>query len=176
MIPALCVLSAEVILKGLTTLKFVYVCFVLYVCVVIGFVNWRQIWEEFWNVDLLMTWIWLSWGDLLQLTGHWNPITNFLKTFFYSSSFMFIVCRFFQNYLLFSIFLSFFLFLFVCFCALTVHLTFRFSSFWLCIYIHGCFFSSSSSSFGLGGGWLSFVFWVFLFNISCYYLLHFEWG
>ena len=30
----------------------------------------KGIWEEFWNVHLLMTWVWLSWGDPVWLTGH----------------------------------------------------------------------------------------------------------
>ena len=33
-------------------------------------------WEEFRNVYLLMTWVWLSWGDPVWLTGHLNPITT----------------------------------------------------------------------------------------------------
>ena len=32
--------------------------------------------EEFRNVYLLMTWIWLSWGDPVWLTGHQNPVTT----------------------------------------------------------------------------------------------------
>ena len=36
--------------------------------------DWR--WEEFRNVYLLMTWIWLSWGDPVWLTGHQNPVTT----------------------------------------------------------------------------------------------------
>ena len=45
------------------------------VCVGIGFADWLDktfiyIWEVFWNVHLLMTWVWLSWGDSVWLTGH----------------------------------------------------------------------------------------------------------
>ena len=46
-----------------------------YVCEVIGFVDWLDrgliyVWEEFRNVYLLMTRVWLSWGDPVWLTGH----------------------------------------------------------------------------------------------------------
>ena len=52
----------------------VCVC-IFYVCEVIGFVDWLDrrliyMWEEFRNVPLLMTWVWLSWGDPVWLTGH----------------------------------------------------------------------------------------------------------
>ena len=74
---ALCALLTGVILKGLTLRKFVsdVWVFMFYVCEVIGFVDWLDrgliyMWEEFRNVHLLMTWVWLSWGDPVWLTGH----------------------------------------------------------------------------------------------------------
>ena len=76
-------LLTGVILKGLTLWKFVSdicVC-MFYVCKVIGSVDWLDrgliyMWEEFRNVYLLVTWVWLSWGDPVWLTGHQNPITT----------------------------------------------------------------------------------------------------
>ena len=58
-----------------------------YVCKVIGFVDWLDrglicMWEEFRNVYLLMTWVWLYWGDPVWLTGHQNPITTPTSTTF----------------------------------------------------------------------------------------------
>ena len=52
-----------------------------HVCEVIGFVDWLDrgliyMWEEFRNAYLLMTWVWLSWGDPVWLTGHSNPVTT----------------------------------------------------------------------------------------------------
>ena len=72
-----CALLTGVILKGKLTLQnFVSdVCarmFCFYICRVTGFVDWldkRFTWEEVWNVQLLMAWVWLSWGDPVWLTG-----------------------------------------------------------------------------------------------------------
>ena len=56
-----------------------------YICEVAGFVDWLDrgllhMWEEFRNVYLLMTWVWLSWGDPVWLTGHSNPTTTTTMT------------------------------------------------------------------------------------------------
>ena len=73
---ALCALLTGVILKGLTLRKNVYVCFMcMYVLCLQGDwfcrLTWYIImWEEFRNVYLLMTWVQLSWGDPVWLTGH----------------------------------------------------------------------------------------------------------
>ena len=74
---ALRAILTGIILKGLTLRKFVSdVCVCMFhVCEVIGFVDWLdrgliQMWEEFRNVYLLMTWVWLSWCDPVWLTGH----------------------------------------------------------------------------------------------------------
>ena len=74
-------------MKGLTLRKLVSdvrVC-MFYVCKVTGFVDWLDrgliyMWEEFGNVYLLMTWVWLSWGDPVWLTGHENPVTTTTTT------------------------------------------------------------------------------------------------
>ena len=54
--------------------------YVLYHCIWIGFVDltWERVnlWEEFWNVHLLMTEFGCLWGDPVWLTGHSNPISN----------------------------------------------------------------------------------------------------
>ena len=44
------------------------------VCVGIGFVDWLE--KCFGMCVCLYEWIWLSWGDLVLLTGHSNPINN----------------------------------------------------------------------------------------------------
>ena len=81
--PSLMCSLTGVILKGLTLQKFVSdVCVCMFLTFMIGFVDWLDrglifynlyiyMWEEFRNVyNLLMTWVWLSWGDPVWLTGH----------------------------------------------------------------------------------------------------------
>ena len=70
-------------MKGLTLQKFVSdVCVCMFnVCKVLGFVDWLDrgliyMWEEFRNVYLLMAWVWLSWGDPVWLTRHYNSVTT----------------------------------------------------------------------------------------------------
>ena len=57
-----------------------YVCFYDWFCRL----TWQRVdvyvWEEFRNVYLLMTWVWLSWGDHVWLTGHSNPIITTATT------------------------------------------------------------------------------------------------
>ena len=73
------------IIEGTNSLKmclmFVYtyvLCLLLWLVLQTDLtVGWYIImWEEFRNVYLLMTWVWLSWSDPVWLTGHENPVTT----------------------------------------------------------------------------------------------------
>jgi len=78
-------------LRGLALWKFVSDICVCMFCVwgVIGFVDWLDrgwiyiyIWEEFGSVYLLITWVWLSWGDPVWLTDIKIQLLLLLLLFF----------------------------------------------------------------------------------------------
>ena len=50
-------------------LKTLMLCGLIHVCLDLCALL-TDVWEEFRNVYLLMTWVWLSWGDPVWLAGH----------------------------------------------------------------------------------------------------------